>query len=81
MKHTPRENQVLDLLLQGCGNLEIAKALNLSPRTIKQYLNRLYMKHEINDDRFIKRVVLAIKVYQERRQANVDLGNIDGNAV
>jgi DNA-binding NarL/FixJ family response regulator len=35
IKVTPREQQVLDLLLQGCSNQEIAGELSINPRTVK----------------------------------------------
>jgi len=37
VKVTPRDQQVLNLLVQGCGNKEIAGQLNVSPRTVKQH--------------------------------------------
>lgn len=46
---TPREEDVLGLLVQGLSNKEIAKALRLSPETVKDYLERLYGKLEVND--------------------------------
>lgn len=36
VKVTPRDQQVLNLLVQGCSNKEIAGQLNISPRTVKQ---------------------------------------------
>ena len=38
IKITPRDAQVLKLLVQGCSNKEIAEQLNISPRTVKQHL-------------------------------------------
>ena len=35
IKITPRDEQVLQLLIQGCSNKEIASQLNISPRTVK----------------------------------------------
>jgi two-component system, NarL family, nitrate/nitrite response regulator NarL len=46
---TPREEDVLGLLIQGLSNKEIAKALRLSPETVKDYLERLYGKLAVND--------------------------------
>ncbi len=38
IKVTPRDQQVLNLLVQGCSNKEIAGQLSISPRTVKQHL-------------------------------------------
>lgn len=46
---TPREAQVLELLAEGCTNKEMAKRLDLSPETIKDYLNGVYRKLEVRD--------------------------------
>jgi DNA-binding NarL/FixJ family response regulator len=46
---TPREMQVLQLLGEGHTNKQMAKALNLSPETIKDYLHGVYRKLEVKD--------------------------------
>jgi DNA-binding NarL/FixJ family response regulator len=56
-KVTPRDQQVLNLLVQGCSNKEIAGELNISPRTVKQHLRGLFCHARILDGR--KRVKLA----------------------
>ena len=38
IKITPRDEEVLRLLAQGCSNKEIAGSLHISPRTVKQHL-------------------------------------------
>ena len=38
IKITPRDQEVLQLLIQGCSNKEIASQLQISPRTLKQHL-------------------------------------------
>src|ERR1022692_4252046 len=60
----PRERQIIDLLLQGCDNAEIARDLNMAERTVKAYFNRLFLRFGINGG--IKRVKLATLLY--RRQ-------------
>jgi DNA-binding NarL/FixJ family response regulator len=57
IKITPRDEQVLQLLMQGCSNKEIAAQLNISPRTVKQHLRTLFLRAGIRDGR--KRVKLA----------------------
>ena len=44
IKITPRDEQVLQLLMQGCSNKEIAAQLNISPRTVKQHLRTLFLR-------------------------------------
>jgi DNA-binding NarL/FixJ family response regulator len=61
VKVTPRDQQVLNLLVQGCSNKEIAGQLNISPRTVKQHLRTLFLRAGIRDGR--KRVKLAIAIF------------------
>ena len=61
VKVTPRDHEVLNLLVQGCSNKDIAGQLNISPRTVKQHLRTLFLRAGIRDGR--KRVKLAIAMY------------------
>lgn len=61
----PREQQIVELLLQGCDNAEIARQLNMARRTVKAHFNRLFLRFGITGG--IKRVKLATLLY--RRQA------------
>jgi DNA-binding NarL/FixJ family response regulator len=61
----PREKQIVELLLQGCDNAEIAKQLKMARRTVKAHFNRLFLRFGITDG--IKRVKLATLLY--RRQS------------
>ena len=63
MKVTPRDQQVLDLLIHGCSNNEIAGQLSISPRTVKQHLRTLFLRAGIRDGR--KRVKLAIAAFEK----------------
>ena len=56
---TPRERQLLGLLVQGLKNKEIAHAMTLSEGTVKVYLTRLFQKLGVND-RF-ELALLALK--------------------
>ena len=60
----PREQQVIELLLQGCDNAEIARELKMARRTVKAHFNRLFIRFGISSG--IKRVKLATLLY--RRQ-------------
>ena len=53
----PREQQIIDLLLQGCDNSEIARDLHIAERTVKAHFNRLFLRFGIKGG--IKRVKLA----------------------
>ena len=64
MKVTPRDQQVLDLLVQGCSDKEIAGQLSISPRTVKQHLRTLFLRAGIRDGR--KRVKLAIAAFENQ---------------
>jgi DNA-binding CsgD family transcriptional regulator len=59
-----REQQIVELLLQGCDNDEIARQLNMARRTVKAHFNRLFLRFGITSG--IKRVKLATLLY--RRQ-------------
>jgi DNA-binding NarL/FixJ family response regulator len=61
IKITPRDAQVLHLLIQGCSNKEIAAQLNISPRTVKQHLRTLFLRAGIREGR--KRVKLATAMF------------------
>jgi Bacterial regulatory proteins, luxR family len=60
----PREQQIVDLLLKGYENEDIAKELNIAIRTVKAHFNRLFIRFGIRSG--IKRVKLATLLY--RRQ-------------
>src|SRR5450432_3522995 len=61
---SPRHQQIVALLLQGCDNAEIAKVLKMNRRTVKAYFNRLFLRFGINDG--IKRVKLATLLYRHQ---------------
>jgi DNA-binding NarL/FixJ family response regulator len=44
---TAREKEVIDLIAQGKGNKEIAAALNIEEKTVKNYINSIYSKLQI----------------------------------
>jgi DNA-binding NarL/FixJ family response regulator len=67
IKITRRDRQVLDLLVQGCSNKEIAAELAISPRTVKQHLRTLFLRAGIKEGH--KRVILATTIF-EKEQMN-----------
>lgn len=61
----PREQQVAELLLQGCDNAEIANQMKISRRTVKAHFNRLFLRFGITGG--VKRVKLATLLYRRQR--------------
>jgi DNA-binding NarL/FixJ family response regulator len=79
----PRERQIIDLLLQGCDNSEIAKDLNIAERTVKAHFNRLFLRFGIEGG--IKRVKLATLLYRrqlwlERQQTAAGPANANSSS-
>jgi DNA-binding NarL/FixJ family response regulator len=66
----PREQQIVELLLQGCDNAEIASQLKMARRTVKAHFNRLFLRFGINDG--IKRVKLATLLYRRQTCLQMD---------
>jgi DNA-binding NarL/FixJ family response regulator len=66
----PRQRQVVELLLQGCDNAEIARQLNMAQRTVKAHFNRLFLRFGITGG--IKRVKLATLLYRRQACQEVD---------
>lgn len=56
---TEREEEVLDLVLEGCANTEIAQRLNLSAATVKKHLSSLFRKYDV--DSRLKLAVAALR--------------------
>lgn len=69
IKITPRDEQVLKLLVEGCSNKEIASQLNISPRTVKQHLRTLFLRAGIKQGR--KRVILATAMFEKEQMSHV----------
>jgi DNA-binding NarL/FixJ family response regulator len=49
LKLTPRETEVLKLIMEGRTNIEIGQQLHLSHRTIEKYVSSLLRKSELNN--------------------------------
>jgi DNA-binding NarL/FixJ family response regulator len=61
MNITPRQRQVLQLLVRGFGNAEIAEELNISTGTVKQHVRALFRWSEIRGgDRRVKLVIAVM---------------------
>lgn len=46
---TPRESQILDLLVTGCVNREIGKELGMTEGTVKNHLRMIFDKAGMNN--------------------------------
>jgi DNA-binding NarL/FixJ family response regulator len=66
VKVTPREQQVLNLLVHGCSNKEIGSQLNISLRTVKQHLRILFLRAGIREG--AKRVKLARYTHEDESE-------------
>jgi DNA-binding NarL/FixJ family response regulator len=66
IKITERDQQVLNLLVRGCSNKDIASEHSISPRTVKQHLRTLFLRAGIICGR--KRVVLAMAVLDKEQR-------------
>lgn len=65
-KLTKRQQQVLEGLMNGASNAEMAKALGISEPMVKKHLVKLYMAKGIHD-----RIGLVVREYQRQmREAN-----------
>ncbi len=65
-----REQQVVELLLQGCDNAEIASQLKMARRTVKMHFSRLFLRFGITSG--IKRVKLATLLYRRQSCLQMD---------
>jgi len=72
VKITPRDEEVLRLLAQGCSNKEIAGCLNISPRTVKQHLRTLFQRAGITEGR--KRMKSATAVFAKEQMESCSQG-------
>jgi len=71
VKVSRREQEVLDWILQGCANKEIASKLNVAERTVKFHVSSLLAKFGVTD-----RVALSREASLSRLPANSTLGHL-----
>lgn len=62
---TPRENEVLTLLVQGLTYREIAATLYISGHTAREYIDRLYVKLQVNRRSTCVAKALALNLVKE----------------
>lgn len=60
---SPRQRDVVGLLLEGLSNQEIGERLGMTTRTVKAHLNRMYVQFDISSA-YIKRVRLAYLLHK-----------------
>lgn len=71
---SPREQQVIELLLLGCDNAEIARELKITRRTVKAHFNRLFLRFGLNHG--IKRVKLATMMYRSQASQPMNIAEV-----
>jgi two-component system response regulator FixJ len=59
---TARENEVLELILQGKHSREVAETLKISPRTVEVYKSRLMEKLQVTRTNDLLRLVIAYRL-------------------
>lgn len=75
IKITPRDQQVLRLLVQGCSNKDIARAiLSISPRTVKQHLRTLFLRAGIKEGRRRVKLATAMFIKEQVQPCNLVIG-------
>lgn len=66
-KLTPREAEVLELIIDGHMTESIAANLGVSQETVKRFTTRLFEKHTVSN-----RLELAVKVLKERHTREIE---------
>lgn len=64
MTLTFHQRRIVNLLLDGFSQKEIPAKLGISPRTLKQHLNRIYERNGIFSGH--KQVILAVMAHGEK---------------
>lgn len=67
MRRIGSSEPVLNLLLKGLNNGEIAKELRIAERTVKGHISRLFLIYGIDGDEGCARIRLAVAVTYEHR--------------
>lgn len=62
---TPRELEVLSCMANGYSNPNIANQLFVQPKTVEHYVNNIYSKFDLVENKFIDRRVQAVLIYIE----------------
>jgi DNA-binding CsgD family transcriptional regulator len=48
MHLSPKQKEIINLIIKGHGNKEIARRLGISTRTVDSHLQRLYDRHNVH---------------------------------
>ena len=65
---TQRENEVLNLILEGKHSREVAEALQISPRTVEVYKSRLMEKLQVTRTNDLLRLMIAYRLSVNKAQ-------------
>jgi DNA-binding CsgD family transcriptional regulator len=67
---TPRQKEVLDLLIEGCKSREISERLGIELRTVKAHLARMYRMVDVDRKRS-SQIQLIKKVWDETHETSI----------
>src|SRR3546814_8027048 len=68
-KLTAREREILDLVIDGMSTKEMARHLNISPRTVEVHRSRIMRKMDMKTLRDTLRIVLVLRSNGNSSQA------------
>lgn len=72
-----RHRDMVALLFNGLQGQQIAAKLGIAPRTVKQYLNKLYVRFGITG-RYVRHIRLVYLLHEHRREFGIDCDSCDG---
>ncbi len=59
---THRENQILDLIMQGFGSQDIAQFMTISSKTVRKHRENILRKLNVQSMRMVASLVLSLKI-------------------
>lgn len=67
---TKREKEILDCVLEGCKNREIAGKLNIAERTVEFHKQNIYLKLDVNNSIDLYKAAQHLNILTERKLKN-----------
>ena len=63
---TPRQTEYAELLIQGCGQSEIAKRLGIGQSAVKHMLREIAWKAGVHDSKKLPHITVAVALTYDR---------------